>query len=291
MTRTSSGRARNSVVEVAEDDRRRFGEVDDGVEQFLVFAPARAGDGASGIVEGFADGVLALGVAGQDAGGAQLGARIRRARRAETGAGGQDSMSARGAAGGDAAEFEGDDLVVEQGDEPAHGTDEALGLAGTPVHVLGPVEGGDLLGDEFGEEIERGAAFFDHVGGEVFALGRGGRGERFERDSGFFGEGDGGLGGLSVLVGMGGGGAEKLLGNVGLRGGEAADEDGDAARRGEGFGGGVSGGSCRQTRRSRVTRSLMRRCNSAVAEAIMRAGISSVPISNRKSDMRANASF
>jgi hypothetical protein len=35
----------------------------------------------------------------------------------------------------------------------------------------------------------------------------------------------------------------------------------------------------------------MRRCNSSVAEAIMRAGISSVPISNRKSDMKSNASF
>ncbi len=56
-----------------------------------------------------------------------------------------------------------------------------------------------------------------------------------ERDSDLFGEGDGGLGGLAVLVGMGGGGAEKLLGNVGLRCGEAADEHGDAAGRGEGL--------------------------------------------------------
>ncbi len=76
--------------------------------------------------------------------------------------------------------------------------------------------------------------FLDHVGGEVLALGSGGRGELVERDSGFFGEGDGGLGGLAVLVGMGSGGAEKLLGNVGLRGGKAADERrrcGEARRR------------------------------------------------------------
>ncbi len=67
-------------------------------------------------------------------------------------------MSARGAAGGDAAELEGNDLVIEQGDQPAHGTHEALGLAGTPVHILGPVERGDFLGDEFGEKVERGLA-------------------------------------------------------------------------------------------------------------------------------------
>ena len=152
-----------------------------------------------------------------------------------TGASEKDAVSARGAAGGDAAELKGNDLVVEQGDEPADGTDEALGLAWTPVHALGPVEGGDFLGDEFGEEVERGPAFFDHVGGKILALGRGGLGELSQRDSGFLGEGDGGLSGLAVFVGVGGGGSQKLFGNVRLRCGKAAHQHGDAARRGKGL--------------------------------------------------------
>ncbi len=38
------GKGEKFAVEVAEDDRRRFGEIDDRVEQFLIFTPARAGN-------------------------------------------------------------------------------------------------------------------------------------------------------------------------------------------------------------------------------------------------------
>ena len=48
-------------IEAAEDDGGKFRQIDDGRDQRLVFAPARAGDGASRRVERFANHLLALG--------------------------------------------------------------------------------------------------------------------------------------------------------------------------------------------------------------------------------------
>ena len=42
-------------IEAAENRRRAFGQVDDRVEQRFVFAPARAGNGARGGIESFAN--------------------------------------------------------------------------------------------------------------------------------------------------------------------------------------------------------------------------------------------
>jgi len=139
-------------------------------------------------------------------------------------------MSARGSARGDSAEFNGNDFVIEEGDEPAHGTNETLRLAGTPVHTLGPVKRGDFFGHEFGEKLEGGAAFANDVGGNILTLGRGGGSELADFDSNFLGEGNGGLGGLAIFVSVGCAGAEELLGNVWLRGLESVGDDGDAAR-------------------------------------------------------------
>src|SRR6201984_2395561 len=50
-------------IEAAQDHRRKFGKIDDGCDQGLVFAPARARNGASRGVERFADHMLALGSA------------------------------------------------------------------------------------------------------------------------------------------------------------------------------------------------------------------------------------
>ncbi len=168
----------------------------------------------NGGIEGFADFVLALGVAGQNTGGAKLfgvfGGRGERDRRR-----GKDAMSTRGAASGDAAKLKRNDFIIQQCDQPTHGAHEALGLARTPVHIFGPVKSGDFLGDKFGEKVKRRLALAKHVGGKILTLGRGGCGEFGERDSYFFGEGNGGLGGLAVLVSVGGGWAEKLLGTSG----------------------------------------------------------------------------
>ena len=151
------GQREKFAIEVAEDDRRSFGEIDDGIEQSLIFSPARAGDLTHCGVEGFADLVLALGVAGQHIGGAQL-VGIFGGRGEWDRSRGKDAMPAGGAAGGDAAELERHNIVIKKRDEPAHGAHEALRLARTPVHVFGPVEGGDFLGNELGEQRKRRAS-------------------------------------------------------------------------------------------------------------------------------------
>ncbi len=48
-------------IEAAENHRRTLREIDDRVEQRLVFAPARAGNGSRGGIERFADALLAVG--------------------------------------------------------------------------------------------------------------------------------------------------------------------------------------------------------------------------------------
>ena len=61
VTSTSSGRVEKLGIEAAENDGRKFRQIDDGRNQRLVFAPARSGDGASRRVERFADHLLTLG--------------------------------------------------------------------------------------------------------------------------------------------------------------------------------------------------------------------------------------
>ena len=47
-------------IEAAQDRRRKLGQIDDGREQRLIFAPARSGDGASRGVKRLADYLFAL---------------------------------------------------------------------------------------------------------------------------------------------------------------------------------------------------------------------------------------
>ena len=146
------GKREKFRIEVAEDDRRKFGEIDDGVEQILVFAPARAGDGARGGVERFADCCSRSAAAGQHRACRQRRRRNRRrasmAPRPTTGCDGP-----RDAAGANAGKLERHDFAVEQGHQPAHRAHEALRRLAAPVHVLGPVDAGDLLGQRFGENL------------------------------------------------------------------------------------------------------------------------------------------
>ncbi len=74
--------------------------------------------------------------------------------------------------------------------------------------------------------------------------------------------------------------ARQLFFGVGLAGEHALNQHCQAP--GSGVGGDLAAGP---SRRSRVSRSLTRRPSSASAAAIMRAGTSSSPISNRKSDI------
>ena len=54
------GQLQKFRIEVAQNHRRPFGQIDDGIEQDFVFAPARAGNGASGGVQRFANLLFSL---------------------------------------------------------------------------------------------------------------------------------------------------------------------------------------------------------------------------------------
>ena len=54
------GKREKFAIEVTQNDRRKFGEVDNGIQQFFVFAPARTRHGSGGGVERLANPLLAL---------------------------------------------------------------------------------------------------------------------------------------------------------------------------------------------------------------------------------------
>ena len=128
----------------------------------------------------------------------------------------QDAMAAAGVAGGDAGDFERDNGGVKQRDEPADRANETLGLAGAPVHVLGPVEGENFFGQLGGQHFGGGAACALHGRADVFAFGRGDFLERGDGDAGLFGEGFGSGCGLAVFEGYLPRGADELLFGIGL---------------------------------------------------------------------------
>ena len=143
-------------------------------------------------------------------------------------------MAAALIAGGDAGDFKRYDVGVEQGDYPADGADETLGLAGAPVHILGPVNGEDFFGEFGGEDFGGGAAGALHRCADIIAFRVGDFLERGDVDASLFCECFGGLGGRAVFEGDGPRGAGELLFAVGLLGEDAVARDGEAARRGIG---------------------------------------------------------
>src|SRR5262249_28517461 len=62
-------------------------------------------------------------------------------------------------------------IGVEHGDKPAHRAYEALWLAGTPVHILGPIDRGQLLGQRSGQNFICLPALFSDHGREVLTFG------------------------------------------------------------------------------------------------------------------------
>ncbi len=90
-------------------------------------------------------------------------------------------------------------FVVEHGYQPAHRAHEAfVGLA--PVHVLGPVNGGEFLRQAFGENLSGSAALFGNFGGNVLALGRGDSLQLRNLDARLAGEGLRGRRRLTVFI-------------------------------------------------------------------------------------------
>ena len=223
-------------VEAAGEDGGPLGHVGHLVDEGVVFAPAGVGKGAADTVEGLADGVAAELDVGHDVGlgeGSGVGCGLGDL----DGVGTEEDAVAVGLACGlVAAEGDGHDVRTEEREQPADGADEALGLAGAPVHVLGPVDGGELFGEFGGEDFGGGAAGLGAGGGDVVAFGGGDGLQGFHGDARFFREGDCGGAGDAVFVGDLDGGAEELFGEIGLALGDVVDEDGEAARGGEALG-------------------------------------------------------
>src|ERR1019366_46372 len=94
-------------IEAAENNGRKFRQIDDGRNQRLVFAPARSGNGASGRVERFADRLLPLGGAQyfRAAQSFDISARLRDGYSFAAGLATNDAMSARSSARADAKQF------------------------------------------------------------------------------------------------------------------------------------------------------------------------------------------
>src|SRR5205814_6221365 len=87
------------------------------------------------------------------------------------GVGVKDAMTACFLSCSNSGELDGHNFIVEQSNDPAYRTDKALRLGGAPVHILGPVNRSNLLGQSFGEYVSGGAAFAGDGCCEILALG------------------------------------------------------------------------------------------------------------------------
>ena len=190
---------------------------------------------------------------------------------------GQNSVPARFVAGANSVEFQRDDFAVEHGHQPAHRTHELLTRL-APVHILGPVNRVDFLGKQLGQDFASHAAFLRYLRRQVFTFGSCDRSRCATSTPAFLGESMRGRSGLTILEGDVDRGAGNLLGDIGLRcwnsGGETARRRGVSRAR-----------DCSRWRRVVRAPAICARvrANPADAASIMRAGISSQPISSRKS--------
>ncbi len=148
VTRTSSGSARYSCSKVPRMTEGHSVRWQHGVDQRLILAPAGSGDGGGWLCRGL--------------GGFFLFFRRRRRRRmpramsrhrsfgAAMVTGGfamQDAMAAAGVARRRCLRFRAEQQQSRAVQRPKRtGAHETLGLAGAPVHVLGPVEGEGFFG-------------------------------------------------------------------------------------------------------------------------------------------------
>ncbi len=187
-------------IEIAENDGRELRQVDDGVEQRLVFTPAGAGNGAGGNVEIFTDALLALGCAGDDRSLGQRGDVVRRHADGQRTVR-QNAMAFAGAAGANAGKLQRHHFAVQQRDQPAHRAHEALGRLAAPVHVLRPVNAGNLFRQCLRQNVGSGAAFFLHGRGQILALRRRDFLESADRDVDLLRKGFGSGRRRTVLVG------------------------------------------------------------------------------------------
>ena len=144
-------------------------------------------------------------------------------------------MAFAGLSGANAGKLQRHHFAVEQRNQPAHRTHEALRRLAAPVHALRPVDAGDFLGQRLGKDLRRRAPFLLHRGAQVFTL----RGrdllQGIDRDVELAGKGFRGRGRRAVLVGDFERRPGDLLGDVGLRRRYARSQHGQTARGGIGL--------------------------------------------------------
>src|SRR5262249_19532298 len=146
------------------------GQVDDGIQQLSIFTPARAGDGAGCCIQGFANALLTLPAVSKDGSPGNCGCVLAGVGNDKF-YGTEDAMPARIPARLDSCKLEGHYFAVEQSDNPTHGPHKALRFSRAPVHVLGPVDGGDFLWKILSQNFSSGPPFLGDGSGQVFAFG------------------------------------------------------------------------------------------------------------------------
>src|ERR1035441_1413819 len=135
-------------------------------------------------------------------------------------------MAFAGVAGANAGKLQRYNLAVKQRNQPAHLTHEALRRLAAPVHTLGPVKTGDLLGQRLGKNLSRRTAFLLYRRPEVFTFRSGDLCQRIDGDVKLARKCSGGRSWHSVLVGDLERRPGDLLGYVGLRGRDLGRENG-----------------------------------------------------------------
>ncbi len=220
------GKREKFRIEAAENHRRPLGQVNYAVEQRRILAPAGSGNGAGGGVESFADLLQAL-VLVQDLG---LPKHFGIAGGFGDFDGGlaDNAMAARSLPCPHPVKLQGHYFAIEHGHQPAHRTDEALRRL-LPIHVLGPVNGVELFGEQLAENFARAPALPGDGRGEIFALGSRDALQGGNLYAGLPGEGLGSCSRLAVFEGHRGGGSGDLFGDVGLGRRNAGSQHRDAA--------------------------------------------------------------
>ena len=144
-------------------------------------------------------------------------------------------MAFAGMAGANARELQRHNFAVEQRNQPAHRTHEALRRLAAPVHALGPVNAGDFFGQRLGKDLGRRTTFLLHRRTEVFAFRGRDLFQRIDGDVELARKCRGCRSRCSIFVGNLQRRPGDLLGDVGLRGRDCGRENGQAARRGVGL--------------------------------------------------------
>ena len=225
-----AGHFQIDFVKITEKGNRMFDEVAHFIEQSLGIEHAAA-YGLCLPVSTLDDNSAAFGAVQHEAALLRYDVNVVTGGRDLERTGSMDAVPAGGAAALHRPDFEGHDAVIEQRQNPVHGTGIGEG-ARPPAHTLREGHAGNDAGADIGQDIARTASANRFLHSHVLAL-RGldginilhfhavGAGEPFQS-----------LAGHAVLPGDAGGRSGDLLLTRGLHGRKVVNDDGGAARRG-----------------------------------------------------------